>query len=176
MSPLPVTRRPFAAALCRRTGCDYIAIASRGEPLHMPVSLRHGRYHDLEAIKQHLCREYFPTCQGVTIGWGRWSGRARPRSIRFGVYLSETRLIRIHPALDQVFVPRFFVEFIVYHELLHDVMPPRLVKGRYQIHTTAFRQREQAFPTYTAALSWRKRHLHRLLVSNGMVAGKKNLS
>jgi hypothetical protein len=157
-------------------GYDHNAIDSGGEPLRMPVFLPRGRYHDLEAIKHHLCDQYFPACQEVSIGWGRWSGRARPRSIRFGVYLSEARLIRIHPALDQAFVPRFFVEFIVYHELLHHVIPPRRVKGRYQIHTTAFRQREQAFPAYTAALAWRKRYLQRLLASNGMVAGKKDPS
>jgi hypothetical protein len=142
----------------------------------MPISRPYGRYHDLEAIKRHLCRQYFPTCQELTIRWGRWSGRARPRSIRFGVYLPEARLIRIHPALDQAFVPQFFVEFIVYHELLHHVIPPLRVNGRYQIHTTAFRQREQAFPAYTAAVLWRKRHLHRLLASGGTQAVKKKLS
>jgi len=137
---------------------------------------QHGRYHDLEAIKQHLCRQYFATCQEVSIGWGRWSGRARPRSIRFGAYLPEARLIRIHPALDQVFVPRFFVEFIVYHELLHHLMPPIRVNGRYQIHTMAFRQRERAFPDYAAAIVWRKRHLHRLLASSGTARVKKQPS
>jgi hypothetical protein len=142
----------------------------------MPLPARHGRYHDLETIKQHLCARYFPTGREVAIGWGRWSGRARPRSIRFGVYLPEARLIRIHPALDQAFVPRFFVEFIVYHEILHHVIPPVRVNGRYQIHTPAFRQREQAFPAYAAAVAWRKRHLHRMLASGHAVAMKKKPS
>jgi hypothetical protein len=133
----------------------------------MPALPDGGRYHDLQAILGELQRRYFPDCAEVKICWGRWSGQARPRSIRFGAYLPEARLIRIHPALDQAFVPGYFVEFIVYHELLHHVMPPIRVNGRYQIHSPAFRQRECAFPGYAEAIAWRKRALRRLLRSNG---------
>jgi predicted metal-dependent hydrolase len=86
--------------------------------------------------------------------------------MRFGVYCPETRHIRIHPALDQAFVPRYFVEFIVYHELLHHVMPAVQVGGRYYAHTEAFRQRERAFPRYAEAVAWRQRHLRQLLASH----------
>jgi Protein of unknown function DUF45 len=132
----------------------------------MPSLPHHGRYHDLEAILDDLCARYFPDCAAVKIRWGRWSGRARPHSIRFGVYLSKAQLIRIHPALDQAFVPRYFVEFIVYHELLHHVMPPVRLNGRYQIHSPAFRRCEREYPAYAEAMAWRKRFLRRLLESN----------
>jgi hypothetical protein len=82
-----------------------------------------------------------------------------------GVYLPGVQLIRIHPALDQAFVPRFFVEFIVYHELLHHVIPPVRVNGRYQIHSPRFHQRERDFPAYAQAIAWRKQSLQRLLRS-----------
>ncbi len=131
----------------------------------MPPSPRSGRYHDLDAILQELRDEYFPTCEPVTIGWGRWSGRAPRRSMRFGAYFPETGHIRIHPALDQAFVPRAFVAFIVYHELLHHVIPAVQVKGRRYVHTKAFRQRERAFPLYAEVVVWRQRHLRRLLAS-----------
>jgi len=132
----------------------------------MPAQPSHGRYHDLETILVALRARFFPESTGVTIRWGRWSGRTRTRSIRLGAYLPEQQLIRIHPALDQDFVPRFFVEFIVYHELLHHIIPPRRVNGRYQIHSPAFRQGECQFPAYTEAMLWRKRSLRRLLASN----------
>jgi hypothetical protein len=63
-------------------------------------------------------------------------------------------------------VPQSFVEFIVYHELLHHVIPPARVKGRYQIHSAAFRQREREFPAYAEAIVWRQQSLRRLLRSN----------
>lgn len=132
----------------------------------MPPLPNRGRYYDLDMILADLRARYFPDCAAVTIRWGRWSGRTRTRSIRFGAYLPTEKLIRIHPALDQTFVPRSFVEFIVYHELLHHVIPPVRVKGRYQIHSAAFRQREREFPAYAEAIAWRQRSLRRLLRSN----------
>ena len=132
----------------------------------MPLRPNRGRYHDLDAILADLRRRYFPTCAEVRIGWGRWSGRTRPRSIRFGAYLPDSQSIRIHPALDQAFVPGYFVEFIVYHELLHHVMPPLRVNGRYLIHSRTFHQREREFPAYAEAMAWRQQYLRRLLRSN----------
>jgi hypothetical protein len=132
----------------------------------MPPLPNRGRYHDLDLILADLRAGYFPNCAAVRICWGRWSGRSRPRSMRFGAYLPEEKLIRIHPALDQAFVPRSFVEFIVYHELLHHVIPPVRVNGRYQIHSAAFRRREREFPAYAEAIAWRQQSLRRLLRSN----------
>ena len=137
----------------------------------MPLRPNRGRYHDLDAILADLRRRYFPDCAEVRIGWGRWSGRARPRSIRFGAYRPDAHSIRIHPALDQAFVPGYFVEFIVHHELLHHVMPPQPVNGRYQIHSRAFHQREREFPAYAEAVAWRQQYLRRLLRSNSRRPG-----
>ena len=36
-----------------------------------------------------------------------------------GSYSVEDRLIRIHPTLDRPDVPRYYVAWIVYHEMLH---------------------------------------------------------
>jgi hypothetical protein len=133
----------------------------------MPPLPNRGRYHDLDAILDDLRARFFPDCPAVRICWGRWSGRARPRSIRFGAYLPGARLIRIHPALDQAFVPRYFVEFIVYHELLHHVLPPVRINGRDRVHSPKFRQRERDFPAFAEAMAWRKLSLRRLLRSSG---------
>lgn len=126
-----------------------------------------GCYHDLDDILKELRARHFPECGDVAIEWGRWSGRVRTRSIRFGAYQPEQCQIRVHPALDQSFVPKCFVEYIVYHELLHHIIPPVRLNGRYQIHSAAFRQREHAFPAYAEAIAWRNRHLRRLLRSRG---------
>ncbi len=124
-----------------------------------------GRYHDLCAILAELRARYCPQSAEVEITWGRRSRPGRHRSIRFGVYQPDKRRIRIHPALDQAFVPRYFVEFIVYHELLHHLIPAVRVNGRYQIHSAEFRTCERSFPHYAEAIAWRRRHLRQLLES-----------
>jgi predicted SprT family Zn-dependent metalloprotease len=99
----------------------------------------------------------------VQITWGR-RGRGS-KSIRFGSYDFDRKLIRIHPALDKEWVPKYFVEFIVYHELLHAIFPPRQGQTRREVHTPEFRAMEQQFPSYEKAMQWESANLRRILDS-----------
>ncbi|MBK7863782.1 MAG: hypothetical protein IPJ65_35290 [Archangiaceae bacterium] len=115
-----------------------------------------GRHFDLAAIFEELNRTYFQSGIRARIGWARAPKGRRRKTIRLGVYEHQTREIRIHPSLDGPDVPRFFVEFIVFHEMLHQLFPNAH-------HPKAFRDREKAFPKYGIALEWEKQHLKRLL-------------
>lgn len=123
-----------------------------------------GDVHDLQAMMDDLACRHFGGALDVRITWGR---RVQPkrdqRSIQLGTYLPRERLIRIHPALDQSWVPSFFVESVVFHEMLHHDMPAVVQNGREHHHTAAFRKRERAFEFYAAARQWEKDNLWRLL-------------
>ena len=122
-----------------------------------------GRHFDLEAIYQALNRDYFDNRVQARITWGRQPPRRPRRSIRFGTYNSSERLIRISPLLDQAFVPRYVVENVVFHEMLHQINPPQRLNGRWSIHTPAFRHAERRFPHFEQAEAWQRRHVARLL-------------
>jgi hypothetical protein len=122
-----------------------------------------GQYFDLQTIFDQLNQDYFQGGIRAKIGWGKMPLRRRRRSIRLGVYDHQTREIRIHPALDRSQVPAFFVQFIVFHEMLHQLFPSLHRQGRRVHHAQAFRDREKAFPWYAHALSWEKRNLRVLL-------------
>lgn len=147
-----------------------------------------GEHHDLLAIFDEVNERYFGGALGdARITWGRRVTRPkRPRaSIKLGSYDAIERLIRIHPVLDRAWVPRYFVAFIVFHEMLHHVIPatrtdrtPRARaaaregsarKGheavRRDLHSVAFRERERTFRHYERALAWEKKNLARLLRS-----------
>lgn len=128
-----------------------------------------GAHHDLASLFELLNARYFQGLVDATVTWGRRAppvrGRRRRQSIKLGTYCSEEKLVRIHPALDQPFVPRFFVEYIVFHEMLHHVMPMPVSNGRRQFHTPEFRARERTFAEYERAIRWEKRFVHRLLNS-----------
>ena len=55
----------------------------------------------------------------MPLTWGRGGGRARRGGLTFGSYDPVLALIRIHPVLDRRDVPRYFLESVVYHEMLH---------------------------------------------------------
>ena len=126
-----------------------------------------GRHFDLEAIYQTLNRDYFGNRVQARITWSRQPPRRPRRSIRFGAYDSMERLIRIHPLLDQTFVPRYVIESVVFHEMLHQLHPPQRVNGRWAIHTPAFRRAERRFPYFEHAEAWQRRHVERLLQGRG---------
>lgn len=126
----------------------------------------HGCHFDLKALYDAINRENFDNAVDAAITWGRMPGARRRRSIRFGCYCPHENLIRIHPLLDQDFVPQYFVRYIVFHEMLHALLGTGdSASGRRRVHTAAFRRRERAHPDYARATAWEKRpaNLKRLL-------------
>jgi hypothetical protein len=136
----------------------------RKTPRTMPPLLSAGRAFDLGEVYADLNRRFFGGGLYVPITWGRGVGRARRGGLTFGSYDPVLALIRIHPVLDRPDVPRYFLESVVYHEMLHHRMggvPDRA--GRTVYHTRAFREAEARFPRYREALAWEKENLPHLL-------------
>jgi hypothetical protein len=126
-----------------------------------------GRHHDLEQIYRDINARYFETAVEACIGWARMARglgrRQKRRSIKLGSYMGRLRSIRIHPVLDAGWVPRFFVEYIVYHEMLHDVIGMPVKNGRRRLHGPDFRARERMFEHYAEAIAWERDNVDRLL-------------
>ncbi len=122
-----------------------------------------GRFHDLGPILHALNEAYFHGAVEAAITWGSASARRSRRTIQLGLYVREERLIRIHPALDQAFVPRWYVAWIVFHEMLHDVFGVERDRGRRSVHPPEFSAVEQSYPDYPRCRAWERDNLHRLL-------------
>lgn len=116
-----------------------------------------GRHHDLAAVFTNLNACYFEGRISAGITWGQ---RKRGRAARLrtlGSYSSHTHMIRINPLLDARSVPKYFLEFVVYHEMLHADLGTEKRNGRRVVHSRAFREREKQFADYERALAWEKR-------------------
>ena len=123
-----------------------------------------GEHHDLRQIYDELNARYFENKIDAAITWGARSGRPRRRnSIKMGSYSVEDRLIRIHRSLDRAFVPRFFVAWIVFHEMLHQIHDIRVKNGRREFHSKEFLADEALFEYYSEAKDWERRHLDAIL-------------
>ena len=148
---------------------DFIDVNSghvRGRARRAPstVIFTAGEHHDLRQIFDELNARYFDDRIEAAITWGARTGRPRRRnSIKMGSYSVEDRLIRIHRSLDRAFVPRFFVAWIVFHEMLHQVHDIRVKNGRREFHSKAFLADEAQFEHYDEARLWERRHLDAIL-------------
>jgi hypothetical protein len=135
-------------------------------PVVTPV-VTQGQTHDLLALFRGVNEKYFGGGVDALITWGRKTSakKGARRSIKLGSYSAVERLIRIHPALDKPWVPRYFVSYILYHEMLHHVIPSSQGGGRKMLHPPVFRERERLFRDYDRALAWERAHIGRLLKS-----------
>jgi predicted metal-dependent hydrolase len=122
-----------------------------------------GQIHDLAAIFDRLNRRYFEGKHEARITWGPVRKLAQQRSIKVGSYVLEDRLIRVHPMLDNETVPDYFLDWIVFHEMLHGKHAIREVGGRRCFHPPEFSREERQFPGYGRARLWEKANLDRLL-------------
>jgi hypothetical protein len=122
-----------------------------------------GRVHDLLDVFERLNRRYFDGKHDARITWGPARRRPAQRSIKVGSFSVEDRLIRIHPALDQEMVPGYFLEWIVFHEMLHGKHSIRRVGGRRCFHPPELAREERQFPDYGRARQWERNNLGLLL-------------
>src|SRR5262245_7116396 len=136
----------------------------RRVPRELPPVLTRGRAYDLLEVYDRLNARFFAGSLRVPVTWGRGSGRARRGGLTFGSYDPVLALIRIHPVLDRADVPSFFLESVLYHEMLHHHLggvPDR--SGRTVYHSRAFREAEALYPRHQDALAWEKENLPQLL-------------
>jgi hypothetical protein len=126
-----------------------------------------GKHHDLLALFHDLNERYFGEAVNTLITWGKrpTTGAVKRKTIKLGSYSAVDRLIRVHPSLDRNWVPRYFVAYIVYHEMLHHVIPGSRGLGRVNLHPPEFKERERHFRHFDRAIEWEKRHVARLLRS-----------
>lgn len=159
----PSVRDALAAYLRTRHRAEWKIVADYARKIHVPptdhavrtvaqrLSTR-GAIHDLKEIAADVNTRFFNGRILYQIGWGvrrtRNRRRARSYSIRYGSWSGSTRTIRINPLLDDIRVPREFAAYIVFHEMLHAVVPGEHLPGRRIDHGTVFRKLERHYPDF----------------------------
>jgi predicted metal-dependent hydrolase len=114
------------------------------------ISSARGNTYDLEKLFSKLNRKYFDSSlKKPTITWSQ----RKTRSI-LGHHDRVYETITISKSLDSPQVPEWFVEYILYHEMLHMRHAARMINGRRYYHTAAFRLDERRFAKYEEAQRW----------------------
>ena len=141
-------------------------VACRGLSMQPEISLRQeGNHFDLRELFNEVNQRYFRgRLRNYKVQWGRRRKQPPKDHFVFGTIQEQDRVIRIHPLLDQAFVPRWYLKYVLYHEMLHSVVPDETLRsGRRRIHTPEFNRRERAYRNYQRARRWEERNLARFL-------------
>jgi predicted metal-dependent hydrolase len=117
------------------------------------ITTARGHVYDLEEIFEDLNRKYFYGLMARPLM--TWSTeRARNR---LGHYDPAHNAIVVSSVFDHPRVPRYVVEYLVYHEMLHLRHPVKLRGSRRCVHSTEFQAEENLFDRLDAAREFLKR-------------------
>ncbi|NDD57663.1 MAG: hypothetical protein EBZ47_00200 [Chlamydiae bacterium] len=133
------------------------------KPIPQP-SCSSGPTHNLKEIFDQMNARYFQGRLELSIYWfGRQSKSSRINRKVLGYYDAKNKRIKIHHSLNDPFYPPYFIAYVVYHEMLHSVVPPLLGQKKRQVHHAVFKQKERLFEDYTKAKEWEKENLRKIL-------------
>ena len=153
-------RRPVdreAAARYRR----YVSSRTISRKAHLVRQMRgrkrldspRGRSYDLEAVFEDLNRRFFHGLLArPQMTWSRDHARNS-----LGHYDPAHNAIVVSRIFDHPHIPRYAVEYIVYHEMLHLKHPVRLRGSRRCVHSAEFQAEEKLFPQLEEVKQFLKR-------------------
>jgi hypothetical protein len=122
------------------------------------VTTPKGEIYDLDEIFLFLNQIYFQNSLPKPVL--TWSAKKTFRIL--GHHDSTHKTIAISKSLDDHRVPRYVVEYVVYHEMLHIKHPTVYQNGRRYNHTPAFRRDEENFAYFEEAEMWIKQNVNSL--------------
>ena len=101
-----------------------------------------GRHYDLEMIFEELNTRFFHGLLARPLM--TWSRHASRQSL--GHYDPSHNTIVISRVFDRPEMPRYAIEYLIYHEMLHLKHPVKLNGSRRCVHPKAFQEEERLFP------------------------------
>ena len=112
-----------------------------------------GRYYHLEEVFDSLNERFF----GGLLGRPQltWSESVAKRSL--GHYDAAHNTIVVSRVFDRPSSPRYAIEYLLYHEMLHLKHPVHMHGLRRCVHSAAFKAEEAMFPQLDAAMTFIRR-------------------
>lgn len=122
-----------------------------------------GMQFDLDEILRDVMRKYTGEVENILITWREPSKGSR--SITWGTYrrLEDGGLIKINALLDKLEVPRYVVESVVHHELVHHFVPTKVKNKRRVIHGKRFKEILSVNPNIKKADKWIKSYSKKIM-------------
>ncbi|MEM2891273.1 MAG: hypothetical protein QXJ32_02025 [Thermoplasmata archaeon] len=109
-----------------------------------------GKARDLKEVFHYVNTSYFGS--GLPEPDFAWTNESAAR--RLGFYSAPLNLLAVNSCLDSESVPRYVLEFIVYHELLHHKQAGTGSPIKRVHHTREFKEQEMRFTCYAEAERW----------------------
>lgn len=111
-----------------------------------------GRFYDLDEVFEAVNLRFFHGLLGRPVL--TWSGHHARRLL--GHYDAAHNTIMVSRVFDRADVPRYAIEYLMYHEMLHLKHPVKVRAGRRCVHSREFQAEERLFPELELAKTFLK--------------------
>ncbi|MEO6924069.1 MAG: M48 family peptidase [Bryocella sp.] len=117
------------------------------------ISTAQGHLYDLEEVFEAVNFRFFHGLLGrPTLTWSAHVARRM-----LGHYDAAHNTIVVSRVFDRPGTPRYAIEYLLYHEMLHLKHPVRVRAGRRCVHSREFQAEERLFPELDLAKAFLKR-------------------
>jgi hypothetical protein len=116
------------------------------------ISTSKGDYYDLDEVFETLNARFFHGLMGRPLL--TWSEHKARRLL--GHYDAAHNTIMVSRVFDRKNTPRYAIEYLMYHEMLHLKHPVKVRGGRRCVHPREFQAEEKLFPELELAKAYLK--------------------
>jgi hypothetical protein len=117
------------------------------------ISTAKGETYDLDEVFESVNSRFFHGLLGRPLL--TWSEHLAKRCL--GHYDAAHNTIMVSRVFDRKTTPRYAVEYLMYHEMLHLKHPVKVKAGRRCVHSPDFKAEEHLFPELEKAKEYLKR-------------------
>jgi hypothetical protein len=116
------------------------------------ISTAKGEHYDLDEVFESLNQRFFHGLMGrPQLTWSEHKARRL-----LGHYDAAHNTIMVSRVFDRKNTPRYAVEYLMYHEMLHLKHPIKVRGGRRCVHSREFQAEENLFPHLEQAKTYLK--------------------
>ena len=117
------------------------------------ISTAQGHQYDLDEVFEAVNQRFFHGLLGrPTLTWSEHVARRM-----LGHYDAAHNTIVVSRVFDRPGTPRYAIEYLLYHEMLHLKHPVKIRAGRRCVHSREFQAEERLFPELDLAREYLKR-------------------
>ncbi len=118
-----------------------------------------GTVYDLREVFDAVNAAWFEGKLSALVRWGDASSKTSYHTAKTDAGGTKIDLITIAGIYNHPRVPRFAIEAIMHHEMLHIAIPPSRKNGRAVIHGQEFKAAERKFTWYREWRTWERKQL-----------------
>jgi hypothetical protein len=124
-----------------------------------------GLVYDLKELFDTINQQYFRSKIESFIRWGTYASKTSYQTYFKDQHGNRHNLITIAGVYNHPKIPEFAIKGVIFHEMLHIVIPRYKKNGRNVIHSPEFKKAERMYPFRDKWYTWERENIYKIIKS-----------